>query len=231
MTWLEYVEKKVHCATALDAGQCKGGYADACLILAAVLSGIASDLWPGRGIDRVRFVELWIRHVDPGLNANLVSVPLLSQSLWASKRGTEAKALEAARPRMFGPGYDARVLSGPEADMQEAEVRRLCPRLTLPDVRRFSYPAVFYEQVRSAITHEYHTGTSATEFPMRRDGPVSYSNRVNGGEESGRLIHFRVKWLGEIVRSAAAATEPIIDAGKPTPPAIWWFDGGKVVAP
>jgi hypothetical protein len=225
MTWLEYIERKVHLAEALDEGQCGGSYADACLITAALLSGIASDLWPGKGKDQRRFVELWTRHSDPKLNPNLISVPLLSQSLWASQRINEAKAIEDARPQMFGPGYDARILIGPEVDMPEAEVLGLAPGLTVPEVRRYSYPAVFYEHVRSAITHEYHTGGSATEFPMRDDGPVSYSNQVKAGV-SERVIHFQIPWVGQIVRSVAVAAEPIIDARTMAQPGTWWIDGG-----
>src|SRR5512138_640924 len=74
---VDFVERKIVVAQALDRGECGGSYAEACIIMASVISGIASDLWPGKGLDRKRFVELWARYADPALSPNLISVPLL----------------------------------------------------------------------------------------------------------------------------------------------------------
>ncbi len=56
-TWrTEWIQKKNEIALDLAAGQCGGSYGEAVIILCAALSALAADVWPGRGIDRVRFV-------------------------------------------------------------------------------------------------------------------------------------------------------------------------------
>src|SRR5438874_2037413 len=96
----------------LGAGECNGSYSDACVLLSALLSGIAAELWPGTGIDRVRFVELWARYADLHLAPTRLSIPFLRQFLRKSERWSEAKALEDARPSMFGLGHGTLVLCG-----------------------------------------------------------------------------------------------------------------------
>jgi len=51
-------EKKNGILCNLEAGQCGGSYGEAVIILCAALSAVAADVWPGKGIDRVRFVQL-----------------------------------------------------------------------------------------------------------------------------------------------------------------------------
>ena len=47
-------------------------YADLVLILTAVLSACSARRWPGRGIDRNRFVELLISHSHPDAHCDYV---------------------------------------------------------------------------------------------------------------------------------------------------------------
>src|SRR5215211_6782357 len=79
------VRERVAVAKRLNEGECGGFYGDAILILSAILSGLAADLWPGKGKDRKRFVELWATHARPDLNPNLISVPLLREDIQKSR--------------------------------------------------------------------------------------------------------------------------------------------------
>ena len=58
-TWrTDWVTEKKRIALCLANGECGGSYGEAVLILCAVLSALAADIWPGKGIDQMRFVEL-----------------------------------------------------------------------------------------------------------------------------------------------------------------------------
>jgi hypothetical protein len=232
---VDLVERKCALAVALANGHVPGGdYTDANLVVAALVSGMAADLWPGDGIDRRRFLELWAREADPVFKGNLISVPLLYAEL--SKRALRPKdpdlaaadaatRLSAARPGLLE--IETRVLAGHEVDMEEGEVLTLCsPALTPRDVREFSYPAIYYGQVRSAASHEYQLGSGATAHPMRLDADVSYSNRKVDGR-AVRLIYFDLLWLWRVVRSIATAVKGEIDWGKKRErPKEWWVFGG-----
>lgn len=110
----------------LDGGQCNGSYADACVLLSSLLSGIAAELWPGTDrIDARRFVELWTRFCLSELQAIQISVPLLRRSFLESGRDRDAKVLEERRPDMFTLGHGSLVLRGAEVDLSEAEVLKL----------------------------------------------------------------------------------------------------------
>src|ERR687889_761799 len=77
----EWIRGRISLAKRLDGGECGGSYGDAMLILSALLSGQAADMWPGTGKDRRRFIEVWSTLAAPDLNPNLVSVPLLLADL------------------------------------------------------------------------------------------------------------------------------------------------------
>jgi hypothetical protein len=53
----DWVRVRISLAKRLNPGGCGGSYGDAMLVLSALLSGRAADLWPGKGKDRRRFVE------------------------------------------------------------------------------------------------------------------------------------------------------------------------------
>lgn len=78
--WLDFVERKIGTAVMLDDGQCNGSYSDACVLLSSLISGIAAELWPGDGIDRARFIELWIRYADPTLRRITLAYPCCGDS-------------------------------------------------------------------------------------------------------------------------------------------------------
>jgi hypothetical protein len=152
---LNFVQRKVSVAEALNNGNCGGSYSDACIIVGAAMSGIAAELWPGERVDRVRFVELWVRFGQDVPDACHISVPLLVDYLRQKQRLAEAETLERAHPQMYGLGHETRIVLGHEIDRPDHELAPLCRNLTLSDLRWFSYPAVFYREIRSGLVHEY----------------------------------------------------------------------------
>lgn len=228
MSYSTFVTKKIDVALTLSAGGCGGGYTEAAIILAALSSGIAADIWPGEGIDRKRFVELWARYSDQQLGSLKISVPLFVQHLRKTGNVADALKLEAARPEMFGPGHSTRILIGPEVDMTENEILQLGLGVSLQAMRAFSYPALFYKHVRCGLMHEFHLTEEATWNPMTtRAAGISYSNRGDTAAPfaTKRLIHFEVGWLANVLRSIVSHFGNDGPATA-TAPAVWWIEGG-----
>lgn len=231
---MDVVERKLKVAEALAEGQCGGSYADGCILLSCIISGIAADLWPGKGIDKKRFIEVWARYADELLSPLFVSTPLLVSELGRDKRFREVEMIEALRPQALGRGYDDLVVTSAEVDMSEHEVLAQCPQLTLGEVRAHSYPAAFYQHVRSTLVHEYHLGDSAAIWSMTaREARVSYVNVADWSDESDdydelreyRQIHYHIPWLIKLLRSIAIRSgSPLRSAPLPRP-SWWWIEG------
>lgn len=224
--WLDYVEERIATATALDAGERGGLYSDACILISAIISGIAAELWPGKGIDRVRFVQLWTVYAEKKLEPNLISVPLLTQDLRNRGKDETAQRIESLRPHMFGLGYGSVVLRSVDVDIPESELLMAVPELTPKDIRPFSYAPVFYTHVRSNLVHEWKLSRHASSQPATRlPADISYVNRSDPASLSlsRRMIHFHIEWLAKLVRSLATNTAPLIESYQTlTVPKTWW---------
>lgn len=223
---MSFIEARVAVAMALDEGQCGGSYVDACILISSVISGIAAMLWPGRNIDYKRFVELWVQYADPILEPNMISIPLLCGYLREKGNFDTANRLEAERPGMFGIGGACRVVTGSDVDFSEADVQNICPQLSLYDIRTYSYPAIFYREVRSSLVHEYNIGPRAHALPMTsRETNVSYVNQLDSSVLSRlprRRIHYHMPWLAQVVRSLAEKSTKHFGQTIPNP-ANWWL--------
>jgi hypothetical protein len=213
------VDARLAVAEKLGNGASGGDYSDSCTLIAALISGIAADLWPGEGKDKNRFVEVWSRYASSAIDPNMISVPLLRRWLTENGHTVESARLAKARPQVFGGGYDSRVITSAESDMTEAEVQGHCPSLTLKQIRNWSYPVVFYAHVRSPLVHEAHLGDRAAGTPMteREEVAVSYVNR-----SGTRRLHFHLPWLIEVARSIAHAADPSVNARPLPDPPVWW---------
>lgn len=223
---VRFVEQKLGVAEALNAGQCGGSYAEAAILISSAISGVAALLWPGERHDKRRFVEAWTRLTEPGLRADRVNLPLLCRELRTRGSHPFANVLEELRGGAFGAGQDSRVLTAHDVDMTEHEVFDACPDLGLVQIRRFSYPSIFYSQVRSALVHEYRVGRGADGYAMTtRDADVSYANELINGEVV-RKIHFHPEWLVAVARSIAAGASNLSAAAALKAPSRWWLEGG-----
>jgi hypothetical protein len=223
-----WIRERVDLAKRLAQGECGGSYGDAMLILSAILSGLATDMWPGKKRDRRRFVEIWSTCSDPSLNTNLISVPFLVEALEREGDYDLFEMVRATRPEAFPSSKSyTLVVTGQEVDQTEDELVALDPRLTIKRLRRFSYGTLFYKHVRSGYTHDYHTTDLASAFPMVSEpASVSYVNIFERSDNRRyRRIHFDVGWVAEIVESVASsvvASGPIRSLADPE---TWWIDG------
>jgi hypothetical protein len=84
-TWRQHwVAEKCRVADRLSRGEAGGSYAEAAIIVCAALSALAAELWDGRNIDRVRFVEMLVRLGAQASECSRISIPLLVQHLGAT---------------------------------------------------------------------------------------------------------------------------------------------------
>ncbi len=126
MTWrLDWTRGKVAIAKRLASGECDGGYPEAVLLIGAVISALAAEWWPGRGIDRQRFVELLIA-AQPGA-ASTISTPLLVEFLRKIEKRDVAERLRVAR----GLTEKSLVVSGEEVDGSESDAVKAAPGVDL----------------------------------------------------------------------------------------------------
>jgi hypothetical protein len=219
------VRERVDLAKRLNEGECGGSYAEAILILSALLSGIAADLWPGKGKDRKRFVQLWASHADPHLNPNHVGVPFLVDHLDAEGPPGLAEKVRSTRPGAFMPAgiSDALVVTGAEVDQAETGLRALDQRLTPDLLREFSYGKLFYDHLRSGYTHEYHTTEHASPRAQATEpAPISYVNFASG---RNRRIYFDIEWVAELVESVSSSAVPLRRQAPFQDPVPWWVEG------
>jgi hypothetical protein len=221
--WREdWVTGKVRMALSFGAGAVDvPGYGEATFLLCAVLSAIASEVWPGNAKDRARFVELLVRYTPPELRATTISVPLLEAWLRGGKRTVEAQDIRNTMIRY----PDSRVLQGKEVDVTEDVILEAHPTLRVAEVRSFSYAALLYSELRSGYAHEYQPGNCAVSWSMSSNphSMVCYANQIDPAtRESGRLIHFPVPWMAELTTHAEQLTRGVAPA-----PSFqdWWFSG------
>lgn len=224
---VEWVQRKCDIATRLHSGEAGGGYAESVIIICAVLSALAAEMWTGRNIDRVRFLELLALHGSDSHSLKAISVPLLARHLTIKQRYAEARTMQST----FVDFQDTRVLTGSDVDKSEGEILKICPHLELKLIRSFSYASLIYGEIRSPHVHEYSTGMQSGYHPMtmKEKPQVSYINRLVDQSEIVRMVHFHFEWLAQITIEAAAAIDRIarVNALPLAHPAKWWAEGGK----
>lgn len=221
----DWVTEKCEIAIALARGEAGGSYSEAAILVCAALSALAAEVWPGRGLDRARFVELLVR-LGPSPNFPMtISVPLLVRHLETTSSKASATLLKNAL-LAFSP---TRVVTGSEVDKMERELVSICPVLTPKATRKFSYACLLYEEVRSSYAHEYKPGDKADSWPMTmcEGQSVSYVNRllVAGIPETGRLIHFHIVWLTKLAVDLASSIDALGATVPRQAPTNWWIDG------
>lgn len=216
----EWAAKKQKLALTLNQGTCGGSYGEAVLILCAVLSALAAEVWPGTNIDRKRFVHFLKRFPPPELCATLISVPILAASL---RRKRKRGPLNRLRKAYLN--YDhSRVLTGDEVDKSEKQILSACRTVKRKELRECSYANLLYRELRSGYVHEYRPRGKADSWAMSRneDAYVSYVNWVN---DPDRHIHFHVTWLSALVVVTAKAVDHISHRLPLRKLRRWWIDG------
>ena len=220
---------------------------DAEIILCCAHSALAAQRWPGKGIDRARFVQLLVDFANPSFAVNSVSTPILAARLRLTGNTDDALRLQAA----FFPGPDLAVLLGPNVDRPEHDVLELLPRLERKFVRAQSYAALIYTGLRSQLVHEYSLSALLSSFSHSEELTVpTYTNmsldptprqmadlieELRASETlirswsatPIRKLHFPLSYIREVIASAAAQGFESWDQSsdweipRPRP---WWID-------
>ena len=213
-----WVTDKCNIALALESGQLGAGYSEAAILVCATLNALAAEAWPGRGLDRVRFVELLIKMMSSTPSPATISVPLLVQHLRTESLTAEADTLT----RELMPFGSSLVITGSDVDKSEFDLLSICPAIPVGLLRKNSYACLLYEDIRSSYAHEYRPGGRADSWPMTmlQGQSISYVNNV-----SERRIHFHIEWLASIATELAKSLDAM-DATLPLAhPATWWIKG------
>lgn len=225
----DWVSKKCEIASALAQGEAGGSYGEAVIIVCTALNALAAEVWPGRGHDRKRFIELLVRL---GSSPNLlmtISTPLLVRHLATTSPPQDSATLLKNALLDFSP---TRVVTGSEVDKMENDLKFISPVLKTKTIRKFSYACLLYEEVRTSYAHEYKPGDKADSMSMSRyEGqPVSYVNRLlaAGVAETGRLIHFNITWLTRLAVDIARSIDAPGTVLPGQEPDIWWIDGSPL---
>ena len=213
----EWASKKNDIALRLYAGECGASYGESVMILCAVLSALAADVWPGHGQDKARFVELLKDFAPVEFNVTRISIPLLVAHLRNRGLNRESETIRKA----FLDYPQSQVLIGDDVDKSETDILTLCNTLDIKDLRNNCYASILYGKIRSGYAHEYRSGQLSDPWPMtREETSISY---VNWACEPDRHIHFHVPWMSRLVLSVAGAVDTI-EEGLPRPkPKNWWL--------
>ncbi len=183
-------------------------YADLALITCAVISACAARRWPGRGIDRKRFVELLVQHTEIGFHTSWVSVPAL----------LNASVIRQDQTPYGIPGNEDRIYRDEEIDLSFEDARTKYRAIAPKQLRRYCYASLIYERLRCAYAHEYRSGEDTiTVSPSRHSSRVSYIGRI---PEMRRKACFHLKYLIELAQHHVS----IVPAAPEAPPSEWWSE-------
>jgi len=221
------VEQKIKTAQAIAAGCCEGTYADGALILCSLISGMAAIAWPGKRTDKKRFVEIIIRFPPLGVDPKKISAPLLVQygKDCNARLGISEKSFHVAEAN----------------DLSEEDVMKSCPGLGLLNIRKYSYAALLYDEIRNNYVHQCRRGEKTREGDSLRqiahteESSISYVNENRNGKEY-RLIYFPIKWIARVAEGVARGLDiEVRQRGKMLfddlcfeLPAMWWLDGARL---
>jgi hypothetical protein len=227
LSYQSFVEQKIKTAQAIAMGCCDGTYAEGAIILCSIISAMSAIAWPDdkkHRIDRKRFVEIITRFPPSGIDPKKMSIPLLVQ---------DGKACNSR----LGIPKAAFYLTGAN-DLNETDVEKSCPGLSLCKIRKYSYANLLYEQIRCGYAHQYRTGHEASDHDSLRpiakvkESVISYVN-VNSDNTIYRFIHFPLHWIASVAEGIALGLDNesskkgkmLFDDLCFEVPKPWWLDG------
>ena len=182
-------------------------YADLALILCSVISACSAIRWPGRGIDRCRYVELLACHSPTDAHASWVSVPALIDRELVAEGDTPYK------------GNETRIFRDEEIDLEIAAAQRQYPCVTMRNLKRCSYANLIYEWLRCGYAHGYWHNENVTHVPAsRHDARISYIGR-SIGNGTRRMVAFHIDYLIGLAEHHATN---LVDSPQ-AHPATWWL--------
>jgi len=204
-----FLRGRVQLARALAVEIPGASYADVVLIITAVLSACASFRWPGRGIDRKRFVELLVLHSPEQFRTSWVSIPALINGAFISESETP-----------YAGGNADRIFRDHETDLSFDEARTRYGDVPRSELRKHSYASLIYEWLRCGYAHRYCPHENITHVqPSTRNARVSYISRSIGGQVK-RMMTFHLDYLLELAEHHVS----IVPSAASLRPATWWID-------
>jgi hypothetical protein len=202
---------------------------DAEILLCCAISGLASILWPGKHIDKQRFVQLLVEFSPPKANLQKISTPVLASKLKDDEDVSTANELS----NKYYPHQPKEILDPMKVDQDESVVSEAFKSLGLKTIRRASYASIIYTDLRCALIHEYRNSPYIAPFNMFEIPKKPYY--VNMTFEDGRvrhLLYIPFSYLADILDSTTDALfsywSESSEWEKPQPTS-WWIDGKQPI--
>ena len=181
----DFLSGRISLVKSLDANEPAARYEDLVLILCAVLSACAAIHYPGRGIDRNRFIELLVMNSPINFRTSWISIPALIN-----------RGLINESQTLYGkPGNETRIFRDEEIDVSLDEAKNQYPEIDEKSLKKHCYASLIYEWLRCGYTHEYCARGDITRVPAsRQQARVSYIGRStkNGIK---RMVSFHLNYL------------------------------------
>jgi hypothetical protein len=205
----EFLIGRVQLAKQLTESDLGVHYADVALILCSVISACSSIRWPGRGIDRVRYVELLACHSPPEAHAQWVSIPALIARGLLDEADTPYKDNEC------------RIFRDDEIDLELSDAQKQYPGLTIRDLKQASYASLIYEWLRCGYAHGYWHDENVTHAQASLDDArLSYIGRLRRDDTIQRITSIHLDYLLGLAEYHA---EHLPDQPE-NPPQKWWLE-------
>lgn len=244
----QWYSGKVQLADKLVEDHGNNAVSDAEILLCCVNSALAASMWPGKRIDKRRFTQFLVEFAPKEAEVRTISIPVLTARLEDNGNTTSAQALI----QEFYPRSDVEVLKACEIDQTEATVSAILPDLSIREIRRSSYAAIIYTDLRCGLVHEHHLSSYLSSVGASDAANVpSYENRLTEPDEAEvdriakqfgvskttarsavsttvRHLHLPYLYIRNALHGAAEAAFGYWDTAsswaKPAP-SSWWIQG------
>ena len=205
-----FLKGRLDIAKALSSYIPGATYADVVLIITAVLSACASLRWPGRGIDKKRFIELLVLHSPVDFHTSWISIPALINQGFISEEEMPYKK-----------GNFTRIFCGEEIDLPINEASVRYPNVPNEQFKQHCYASLIYEWLRCGYAHKYCPHENVTHVsPSHKEARVSYIGRLIGENRRKRMLSFHLDYLMSIAEYHIS----ILASKKSSPPTTWWIE-------
>ena len=202
-----FLTGRLDLAKTLAGGVAGASYGDVALIITAVLSACASIRWPGKGIDRKRFIELLVSHSPEEFRTSWVSIPALISQGFVSESDTP-----------YAGGNFDRIFRDDEIDLCIEDAKTQYPEVPQERLRKHCYASLIYEWLRCGYAHEYCPHENITHAPPSR-ARVSYIGRLMGNQVT-RMVSFHLDYLFAIAEHHVS----VLPGTGSSAPSTWWID-------
>jgi len=205
-----FLQDRIRLVRELVDSEISVSYGDLVLILSAVISACAAARWPGRGIDRRRFIALLVQFSPSEAHTTWVCVPALINSNLVAEVDTPYGS----------PGDNTRIFRDHEIDLELSVAQAKYSNVSRADLKRHTYAALIYEWLRCGYSHEYCPHENITHVPpSRHSARLSYIGRTTSNGLR-RMISFHLDYLIDLAQYHAMSI-----AKNPDPwPRRWWID-------